>query len=45
MYSIAPIEQAQKVAVYGADIELHFIELEKPTLPDLEKKQVFIYQL
>ena len=43
MYSVVPIEQAQKVAVYGTDGELYFIDLEKPTLPDLEKKQSFLY--
>ena len=43
IYSVVPIEQAQKVAVYGADGELYFIDLEKPTLPDLEKKQSFLY--
>ena len=42
-YSIVPIEQAQKVAVYGTDGELYFIDLEKPTLPDLEKTQSFLY--
>ena len=42
-YSVVPIEQAQKVAVYGTDGELYFIDLEKPTLPDLEKKQSFLY--
>ena len=43
MYSVVPIEQAQKVAVYGTDGELYFIDLEKHTLPDLEKKQSFLY--
>ena len=43
MYSVVPIEQAQKVAIYGTDGELYFIDLEKPTLPDLEKKQSFLY--
>ena len=43
VYSVVPIEQAQKVAVYGTDGELYFIDLEKPTLPDLEKKQSFLY--
>ena len=42
-YSIVPIEQAQKVAIYGTDGELYFIDLEKPSLPDLEKKQSFLY--
>ena len=42
-YSVVPIEQAQKVAIYGTDGELYFIKLEKPTLPDLEKKQSFLY--
>ena len=42
-YSKCSIEQAQKVAVYGTDGELYFIELKKPTLPDLEKKQSFLY--
>ena len=42
-YSFVPIEQAKKVAVYGTDGELYFIDLEKPTLPDLEKKQSFLY--
>ena len=43
MYSIVPIEQAQKVAVYGTDGEIYFVDLEKPTLPDLEKQQSFLY--
>ena len=42
-YSVVPIEQAQKVAIYGTDGELYFVDLEKPTLPDLEKKQSFLY--
>jgi hypothetical protein len=42
-YSIVPIEQAQKVAIYGTDGELYFIDLEKPSLPDSEKKQSFLY--
>ena len=42
-YSVVPIEQASKVAIYGTDGELYFISLEKPTLPDLEKKQSFLY--
>ena len=43
MYSIVPIEQAQKVAIYGTDGEIYFVDLEKPTLPDLEKQQSFLY--
>jgi len=43
MYLVVPIEQAQKVAVYGTDWELYFIVLEKPTLSDLEKQQSFLY--
>ena len=42
-YSVVPIESAQKVAIYGTDGELYFVDLEKPTLPDLEKKQSFLY--
>ena len=43
MYSIVPIEQAKKVAIFGTDGELYFIPLNKPSLPDLEKKNSFIY--
>jgi len=43
MYSIVPIDQAKKVAIYGTDGELYFIPIQKPSLPDLEKKSSFIY--
>ena len=43
MYSIVPIDQARKVAIYGTDGELYFIPLKKPNLPDLEKTNSFIY--
>ena len=43
IYSVVPIEQAKKVAIYGTDEELYFIPLNKPSLPDLEKKNSFIY--
>ena len=43
MYSIVPIEKANKIAVYGTDGELYFIPLEKPFLPDLEKQKSFLY--
>ena len=43
IYSIVPIDQAKFVAVWGTDGELYFIKLKKPTLPDLEKKNSFLY--
>ena len=43
MYSIVPIDQAKKVAIYGTDGDLYFIPLKKPSLPDLEKINSFIY--
>ena len=43
IYSIVPIDQAKKVAIYGTDGELYFIPLKKPSLPDLEKTNSFIY--
>ena len=43
IYSIVPIDQAEKVAIWGTDGELYFIPLQKPSLPDLEKKNSFLY--
>ena len=43
IYSIVPIDQAKKVAIWGTDGELYFIPLQKPSLPDLEKKNSFLY--
>ena len=43
IYSIVPIDQAKKVAIYGTDGDLYFIPLKKPSLPDLEKINSFIY--
>ena len=43
IYSIVPIDQAKKVAIYGTDGDLYFIPLQKPSLPDLEKINSFIY--
>ena len=43
IYSIVPIDQAKKVAIFGTDEELYFIPLKKPSLPDLEKTNSFIY--
>ena len=45
IYSIVPIDQAKKVAIYGTDGELYFIPIKKPSLPDLEKTNSFIYIL
>ena len=43
MYSVVPIEQAKKVAIYGTDGDLYFIDLVNPRLPDLEKQNSFLY--
>ena len=43
VYSIVPIDQAKKVAIYGTDGDLYFVPLKKPNLPDLEKQNSFIY--
>ena len=43
IYSVVPIDQAKIVAVWGTDGELYFIPLKKPNLPDLEKKNSFLY--
>ena len=42
-YSIVPVEQASMVAIFGSDGEITFVKLNKPTLPDLEKRQSFLY--
>ena len=43
IYSVVPIEQAKMVALWGTDGELYFVPLKKPSLPDLEAKNSFIY--
>ena len=43
IYSVVPIEQAKMVAIWGTDGELYFVPLKKPSLPDLEAKNSFIY--
>ena len=42
-YSVVPVEQATMAVIYGSDGEITFVELKKPTLPDLEKTQSFLY--
>ena len=43
IYSVVPIEQAKVVAIYGTDGDLYFVELKRPSLPDLEKTNSFLY--
>ena len=42
-YKIVNIKSARFVAVKGTDGDLYFINLKKPTLPDLEQKNSFLY--
>ena len=45
MYPSIHIEQEQKLAAYSIDGKLYFVDLEKATLPDLEKQQSFLFDL
>ena len=43
-YKTVNIKSARFVAVTGTDGDLYYINLKKPTLPDLEKKNSFLYR-